>query len=173
MIQTNIKPRKSPVKRFVVAAGFFALGRTLQAASRFEPNFVKEIADWPERFTISMNVMPYGPDLVLRKENNCLQFVGLKRDPNANLLVDIKNLDTAFNMIITNLGAHDVYVRHGIGVSGNIADSMKFIRMVYWAQAYLFPGFLNTRVLKKKYPFGLKQHFNRLRFYTTGLLFGY
>ena len=88
------------------------------------------------------------------------------------MIVEIKNLDTAFQMITTQAGAHHVYAQHKIGVIGNISDSMRLIRLFYIVEGYLFPKFLNKNILKKSPKMTLKKHINRLHIYTIGMLFG-
>ena len=158
--------------RHAVKAGFFALGRSLQSASNFEKDVIKEIAAWNEGFTFSMDVLPNGPSLVMRKENRKLKLLGFNKKEDADLIAEIKNLDTAFRMITTQAGAHHVYAEHKIGVTGNIADSMILIRLFYIVEAYLFPKFLNKKILKESPKMNLKRHLNRMRIYTVGMLFG-
>ena len=170
--QTDITPSKDTVKYHAVKAGFVALGRGLQSASNFEDEVIKEISCWNEGFSFSMDVLPNGPSLVMRKQDRKMKFMGLKKKADADLIVEIKNLDTAFQMITTQAGAHHVYAQHKIAVTGNIADSMRLIRLIYIIEGYLFPKILNKNILKKSPKMTLKKHINRLHIYTVGMLFG-
>jgi len=169
---TNYSAGKDPIKRKVVEAGFFALGRTLQSASRFEPEVMKESEKWPIGFSFSMDVLPNGPSLAMEKRREGLVFLGLKKKADADLVVDIKNLSTAYRMIITEVGAHHVFAEHKIGVKGSIAESLRLIRMIYVAQGYLFPGFLSRNVLKAPMKMDLNRQLNRLKLLTRGLVLG-
>ena len=171
-IQTNYKPGHKLIQRTVVKAGFLALGRAIESASHFEESVKKEIANWQEGFSFTMNVLPYGPNLAMRKINGALKMIKLKKDEKADLTVEIKNLTTAFRMITTQMGAHHVFAQNKIAVSGNIADSMRFIRIVYTVEGYMFPEILNKNILKKSPKMSLKKHFNRLHIYTKGMLTG-
>ncbi len=170
--QTNISTGKDNVKYHAVQAGFIALGRALQSASNFEEEVIKEISCWNESFSFSMDVLPNGPSLVMKKEDRQMKFLGLKKKINADLIIEIKNLDTAFQMITTQAGAHHVYAQNKIAVTGNIADSMRLIRLIYIIEGYLFPNFLNKNILKKSPKMTLKKYINRLHIYTIGMLFG-
>lgn len=170
--QTDIIPGKDNVKYHAVQAGFVALGRALQSASHFEKEVIKEISAWNERFSFSMDVLPNGPSLVMRKENRKMKFIGLKKKTDADLIVEVKNLDTAFQMITTQAGAHHVYAQHKIAVTGNIADSMRLIRLIYIIEGYLFPGFLNKNILKKSPKMTFKKQINRIHIYTIGMILG-
>lgn len=171
-IRSNIRPGTNRFKRSVVSLGFFALGRALQSASRIDSEVKQEVEAWPEGFSFSMNVMPNGPDLVMKKRSGIMRLSGFERKKDADLIVEIKNLDTAFKMITTQVGAHHVYAQHKIGVIGNVADSMRLIRMIYVAEGYLFPKLLNKNVLKQSPEMNLKKHLNRLHIYTLGLFLG-
>ena len=169
--KTNIKSGKNHLKRFIVKAGFLSLGRAIESTSRFEKDVIKEIKDWPEGFSFNMMAIPLGPGLAMEKKNGSMRILKKPRE-NPDLIVEIKTIGTAFKMIITLIGAHEVYAQHKIGVIGNVADSMKFIRIVYNAQAYLFPKFLHRNILKKSPKMGLKKQINRLHIYTIGMLLG-
>lgn len=171
-IKSNLKPESNILKKRVVQAGFFALGRALESASGFEKDVMRETDKWDEGFSFSMNVLPHGPALVMEKKNGKMIFLGLKKRDDAHLIVEIKNLDTAFQMITTQVGAHHVYAEHKIGVIGNVADSMRLIRIIYIAEGYLFPKILNKNILKKSPKMTLKKHINRAHIYTLGLLLG-
>lgn len=170
--QSNISPKKDNLKYHTVKIGFIALGRALQSASNFEAEVVKEISSWNEGFSFSMNVLPNGPSLVMEKQNRKMKFLGTKNKDDADLIVEIKNIDTAFQMITTKAGAHHVYAQNKIAVTGDIADSMKLIRLIYIIEGYLFPKILNKNILKKSPKMTLKKHFNRIHIYTIGMLFG-
>jgi hypothetical protein len=172
MIQTNYRPGHKLIQRAVVKAGFLALGRGIESASHFEKSVQEEVKNWPEGFSFVMNVLPFGPQLAMHKKNGVLKMLSLRDDKKADLTVEIKNLTTAFRMITTQMGAHHVFAQNKIGVSGNIADSMRFIRIVYTVEAYLFPKVLNKNILKKSPEMNLKKRLNRLHIYTKGMIFG-
>ncbi len=171
-IQTDIKPGHKLLSRGIVKAGFLALGRTIESTSHFEKDVIKEIEDWPEGFSFNMTVMPYGPNLAMEKRNGILKMLHVRKKDDANLIVEIKNLSTAFKMITTQLGAHNVFAQHKIGVIGNVADSMKLIRLIYTAEGYLFPEILNKNILKKSPKMTLEKHLNRIRILTKGMILG-
>ncbi len=171
-IQTDIKPGHKLLSRGIVKAGFLALGRTIESTSHFEKDVIKEIEDWPEGFSFNMTVMPYGPNLAMEKRNSILKMLHVRKKDDANLIVEIKNLSTAFKMITTQLGAHNVFAQHKIGVIGNVADSMKLIRLIYTAEGYLFPEILNKNILKKSPKMTLEKHLNRIRILTKGMILG-
>jgi len=172
MIKTQVKPKKSLFKNFVVSAGFYALGKGSQSASRFNVELKKELEAWPEGYIIMLRVEPNGNELWLQKKGIILKKV-TKQSKKADLIILFKNLDTAFKVITTLSNVHTAFSQNRIMVYGNVAQSMVLIRILNIVQAYLFPPFLSKNVLKRVPKFSLTQHLGRIRIYTTGLLFGY
>ena len=166
----NLVPRRNKAKYMVVQAGFLALGRGLQSASHYEPDIVRELATWPEGYGFEMRVLPHGPSLRMRKQQAVMQF-DTTHEP-AQLVVELKNLETAFQMITTQAGIPQVYAAHGIGVVGDIAKSMSLIRMINVVEAYLFPEILSKNILKRVPKMTFGKHINRLRMLTIGMVLG-
>jgi hypothetical protein len=171
MIRTNIKPGKSNFKRFVVTAGFYALGRGAESVSRFNKELKSELKAWPEFYTVMMKVAPNGRELWLQKNGERLKWIS-KQTSDADLIVLFKNLDTAFRIISTLSNVHTAFTQNRIMVYGDVAQSMVLIRILNIVQAYLFPPILSKNVLKRVPEFNFSQHVGRLRVYISGLLFG-
>ncbi len=171
-IRTDIEPQREDLKYHAVKVGFMALGRALQSASHFENEVIAEASAWNEGFTFSMDVKHTGPSLVMQKQGRILKFLGNEKCSNADLIVEIQDLETAFKMITTQAGAHHVFAENKISVIGNIPDSMRLIRLIYIIEGYLFPKFLNKNILKRSPVMTLQKQFNRLHILTKGMLFG-
>ncbi len=172
MYMTDIKPSRTSFKRMVVSVGFWALGRALQSLSNFDAEVKNEISQWKEGFSFYLTVIPDGPNLSMKKRKGKLHFVGLKKVEDVDLIVDLKNLDTAFRMITAQWGVHEVYCQHKTGVVGNITDAMTLIRLIYTAEDYLFPPVLSKKILKSLIKSSFKKFLRRMRIYFLGLFFG-
>ena len=170
MIKRNLKPKKNTAKRLVVETGFLALARGLQSASHFEEDVQKDLEQWAEGYSFCMSVLPNGPVMSMEKRNGKMIYTG--RNKNTDLVIELKNLETAFQMITTQAGIPQVYAAHGIGVVGDTAKAMSLIRMINVVEAYLFPEFLSKNILKKVPPMNLKRHLNRAHMLTVGMILG-
>jgi len=160
------------MKSAVVKSGFFALGRALQSASLFEEDVKKEVEKLHDGFSFTMTVLPNGPTFSMQKKGESLVYMGLKLMEKADLVVEIKNLNTAYKMITTQMGAHHVFAQNKINVIGSTKDSMIIIRLIYIIEGYLFPEILNKKILKQPPKMTVKKQINRFHIYTLGLLFG-
>ncbi len=172
MFLKKFQPRSNTTKKAVVTAGFYALGRVLESASKVDDSMKNDVAEWDEGYCFYMKVLPSGPSLAMQKTGKYLKFLGMKELESANMVVEVKNMEIAFKMITAQLGAHHVYAQHQIGVVGSVADSMRFIRMVYTAEDYLFPKILSKNILKKVKNASLDKALNRLHILTFGLFLG-
>ena len=171
MIQTNIKPKNDRLKNAVVKAGFFALARGSESASKFNAEARQELKAWPEGYTLMLKVAPKGHEIWLQKQGNHLKWIKPKSE-DADLIVLFKNLDTAYRIISTQSNVHTAFTQNRIMVYGDVAASMVLIRVLNIVQAYLFPSFLSKNVLKRVPRFSIGEHLGRLRMYSLGLAFG-
>jgi len=171
---TALSNRISPVslltKKAVVKTGFFALGRVLEYLSYSDESIKAEHENWPQGYKFYMKVLPKGPSLAMEKNGDKMVFLGTKELDKADMVVEVKNIDTAFKMITAQLGAHHVYAQHKIGVIGNVADSMKLIRMIYAAEDYMFPPIMSKNVLKNVEDCTLQRAIKRFRVLVFGLV---
>ena len=171
MIQTNIKPKNDHLKNAVVKAGFYALARGSESASKFNAELQRELEAWPEHYTIMLKVAPNGHEIWLQKQGDHLKWIKPKSE-DADLIVLFKNLDTAYRIITTQSNVHTAFTQNRIMVYGDVGASMVLIRVLNIVQAYLFPPLLSKNVLKRVPKFSLGEHIGRLRLYSLGLAFG-
>ena len=171
MILTQIRPKRSTLKRALIHVGFYALGRGAQSVSRFSKVLKKEIAAWPDGYTIALKVNPNGPELWLQVYDRRLIRVKPKGNT-PGLIVVFKTVNTGFRIITTLTSVPTAFTQNRIMVYGDTAQSMVLIRILNIVQSYLFPSILSKRILKRVPRFGWRDHLGRLRVYTTGILFG-
>ena len=169
---TNIKTGRKPFKRFVVLAGFFALGKGMQSASHFDKDFIDSMSVFPEGFVFQMTVRPAGPAVVMKKVKSSFKFIGLKPLSSADLTVSVKNIDTAFMMIITQIGAAQAFAEHRLNVAGDIAYGLRITKCINIVQFYLFPKILSKNILMTVPKLTFTRLMGRIRIYCVGVLFG-
>ncbi len=170
-ILTNITPGSNRAKRFIVRTGFFILGRGLQAASRFDSYVKKEISRWDEGFTVMMKVRPEGPSLAWEKLNGRIRYM-VSRSVEADLVILIKNLDTALLMVTAQIGTFHAYAQNRIALEGNIVDAMILTRCLNAVEAYLFPKFVSRKILKRLPKMTPRRFCVRFLIYFPGITFG-
>ncbi len=171
MTKNNIAPKKSYFKKMAVSIGFYALGRGTESVSRFNKEVKKELAVWPNGFTIMLKIAPNGSEIWLQKSGDKINMVN-KQSKEADLIVYFKNLDTMYRIILTLNNVHTAFSQNRIMVSGDLSNAMVLIRILNKVQSYLFPSFLSKNVLKRVPKFTIGEYIGRIRLYTLGLAIG-
>lgn len=171
----ELPPRRKPIKHAINQIVLFVLGRAVQSLSRYEPLIRHEVATWPENFTLMLVVRPKGGSLALRRTAKAdLRYLGSHFDPaQANVVIYMKDIESAFAMFTGQLGIDMGYARHCMCASGDLSNTVSVVRVLNTTVAYLFPAFIARRLMKRlpSTPFWQKQA-RRLRTYLLGVPFG-
>ena len=166
-----IKPGKKWFKTLVVKTIFIILGRAFQSGSGHDPEIRKEIAVWPENFTVMMNVLPECPRMILEKNHGKFKY----RESNfieSDLVINFKNIECAFMVLTPQIGPAQAFAQRRMTVSGNLADAMIFTRCLNIIIAYLYPKFVCKRLLKRVPAMTARKQLTRVIIYTAGIPFG-
>jgi hypothetical protein len=166
-----IKPGKKRVKELVVRIIFMVLGRAFQSGSGHDPEIRKEIAVWPENFTVMMNVLPEGPRMILEKIHGKLKYRESKFIE-SDLVINFKNIECAFMVLTPQIGPAQAFAQRRITVTGNLANAMIFTRCLNIIIAYLYPKFVCKRLLKRVPAMTARKQLTRVIIYTAGIPFG-
>lgn len=170
--QVHLRPKKKTMKLLVSKMFMLSLGRGFQAAAALDDEIKKEIAFWPDGFTIMMKVKPFGPCMVMIKKNGLLKYAGGAARPDADLIISFKNLESGFMVLTGMMGTPQAYCEHRTSVKGNLAEAMRLIRCLENVLAYLFPEILSKRLLKRVPNLTPKRLLNRGIIYAIGIPFG-
>jgi hypothetical protein len=168
-----IKPGRKRFKSIVCKVVLVILGRAFQVISEKDNEIADEIAAWPEGFKLELNVLPFGPRLILHKKNGRVKAKGFD-DKTPDLSVNFKNVDSAFLILTPLMGVPRGFAEHRFTVIGDVAKAMSFVRCLNLILAYLYPDFLCKNLMRRiphiKFT---KRMTTRLYFYTIGLITGF
>jgi len=159
------------LKNLAIRFGFHALGRGLQAVSRMDGRVRDELHDLPDGFVFKIAILPEGACVVWKKTNGYLHYMG-KQDRPADLVMILKNRETAFMFVTAGIGISDAYSRHQIGVEGDLARAMLISRCMIITERYLFPRFVCRRIIRDLPDMGFVRQVNRLLMYILAIPFG-
>ncbi len=146
------------MKKFIVKTGFWALGKSVVHACRFDKQLQQELSNFPDGFTISLYVFRTSTFISWQKHGNRMIFRGFGQKIEPDLKVIIKDLTSAFKMVLARLGIAQAYARRRIAIEGNTVHAMVLTRILDRVEAYLFPVFLTKKMLKQVPKFGFKQY---------------
>lgn len=149
-----VPPTRTSLQPFIIRVFFTLLGRALQSASRMDGVFRRELASWPEGFTVLFKVLPFGPRMALRVDGRKrLRHLGdTLAEREADLVIGFKNMDTASRMLTARLSTVDGFAQNRLSVVGDLAAAMQLTRLLDRIQSLLYPVWIARRVVKRVPP---------------------
>ncbi len=136
---------KTLFKTKVCQAVLVFLYRALKVLARKEGRIKREFEGLHEGFTVAMTLSPNGPSFMMKKENGKLKRV---RNGNAEIEIKFKSIDSAFLVFTGMMGISRAYSEHRFQLKGDIGETMALVRIIDLAESYLFPSFMNKRILR-------------------------
>lgn len=174
MVQ-EIKPGRNRFKKTFVKIMFFVFGRAIQTASRIDGIIRKEVAGWPEGFSVLYRVLPNGPQIALAKNRKGrLEYRGSNlSEEEADLIISLKNLESAFMVIAMQVGTYQAFAENRVSVKGNVPVAMSLTRCLDVVITYLAPQRTAETLIKRLPPIPKgRKIFNRFLIYLIGVPFG-
>ncbi len=133
-------------QRAVVATMFEVLGRLIVASSASDPVVQRELAGFPEGYTIGFSV--YGDSLGLRVAKRGARFVPAQRTGRADLELVFKHISHAFALLTFLESSAVAYANDRFVSHGDIALSMRFMRCLDRSLAMILPPPISGFALK-------------------------
>lgn len=159
------------IKRLTVSLIFFIMERGLQSASGKDAELRMEASSLPEGYVIRMGILNSSPQFAVQVKNG--RFIRLKeRAARADLTISFKHLNAAFKVLTAQSGTPQAYAESRMTVRGNLNSAMITVRCLNILQGYLYPAFINRRVMKRVPPMTMKKHLIRFAVYMFGIPFG-
>jgi hypothetical protein len=156
---------QSGVKHVLCSTVLSVLGPAFEVVGRHAPEFRKEIEPWEDGRRFSLGVLPKGPSITLEKSGNQIYYLGKgMKSPHISLF--FKNYDSALPVLMGIAGSHQAFAENRILVKGDLAKTMEINRVVNIVNAYLLPGIVVKRVLKRPPKMTLKSYINKGKVYA-------
>lgn len=105
-----------------------------------------EVQNLPRGAVYSLSCFGSPAQLVMQKQGGVLVKIP-HAPPHPLCAIELKSLGIAFRLFTGQLGLMVANGGHGFTVNGDVAATMKFVRLVCVTEAYLFPTFMAKRVL--------------------------
>jgi hypothetical protein len=172
----EIKPKRKLLKRLYITVMLFFVGRAIQAASKVDRTVRREFEALPEGFTFSLGVLPFGPYMVVgRDEKGRAKYLGGKPEgKKLHLSMGVKSVEDAF-VVFTFQESTGLAFAHGrFVVDGDLNISLGIVRILDLVEVYLLPK-LVANLAVKRYPkwselSPVRKHLGRILIYTRALL---
>ncbi|MCP5161984.1 MAG: hypothetical protein H7A00_10005 [Hahellaceae bacterium] len=151
----TLQPGISTAKRLYVQTMMQVVGRALQAISQVDDQIRKEIAPLPEGFTFSMNVLPSGPGLYLRKKGKTeFEYLGATLDTKPDLSISFKHINHAFLVLSFQESTSVAFSHNRMLVDGDVGFALRMTRLLNRLETFILPKLLAERAVKE-YPASL------------------
>lgn len=124
------------------------LFRAFRVLYRNDSRVREEIDGWNPGLTLKLVCGPGGAVLAMRKdERNGIAKV--LRAQHTAITMRFKSVEGAFRVLSGRISVSEAYSEHMFMLEGDIYQTMSFVRCVEYAEAYLFPYFWSSRILKE------------------------
>ncbi|HOS97464.1 MAG TPA: hypothetical protein PLR71_12880 [Deltaproteobacteria bacterium] len=123
-------------------------GSSFEVVSAFVPEFREEIAGWEDGRRFAVGVLPRGPFITLEKRGEGIRYLG-KGLHSPSITMSFKNYDAALPVFLGIHGSFQAFAYNGILVHGDLSKTMEVNRAANIVNAYLFPGLMLPRFLKR------------------------
>lgn len=149
----EIKSGGKLIKKIYVAIMLWIVGRAIQAASRVDREVKEEFSRLPEDFMMHLHVLPSGPGMIVGKDKKGkVKYMGWNpKGKRITLDMKVKNIEGAMLMFTFQESTCVASARNRLAVSGNVPDTMAFIRILNIVETYLLPKII-TSLAVKRYP---------------------
>jgi hypothetical protein len=146
----EIKPPPKRLKRILASVILWFLGRGFQAAAYVDEYVKDEVRRWEDGTTIVIGVAPCGPYMSIRKQGTRLRFLGNVNTPDADIIIMFNNIEAALLILTGQIGIDRAYAEHRFSIKGDLCSiGMPMVRCLYIVESYLFPNFINKKILKR------------------------
>jgi len=153
------------VKHVLCSTVLSVLGPAFEVVGRHVPEFRKEIESWEEGRRFSLGVLPNGPAITLEKRGSAIHYLG-KGLKSPHITMSFKSYDSALLVLMSIMGSHQAFAENRILVKGDLAQTMEVNRVVNIVNAYLLPGMVVKKVLKRAPQMTLKSYINKGKVYA-------
>jgi hypothetical protein len=124
------------------------LYRGFRVLYRKDSRVRREIDSWSPELTLKLVCGPGGAVLAMKKEGS-RGIVRIQRAQKADITMRFKSVAGAFRVLTGQMSVSEAYAAHQFALEGDICQTMSFVRCVEYAEAYLFPYFWASRILKE------------------------
>lgn len=137
------------MKRFFQKLTVGIVLRVVHAAlvelQQHDSRVAREFANMPEGLSYSIHTGHNGPTLHVVWQGGKLRRV--RSLDKASCTLHIKSMALAFRLFTGQMGLAQAYAAHAFTMAGEVADVMRLARLVNIVEAYLFPNFINRRIM--------------------------
>lgn len=133
----------------IVNIAFKVLARGLVSCSKIEEGIKEELEYYEDGFIIEFKVLNTESKVAVEVLNSQFRIINKKIYYEADISIIFKSYRGAGSVLLGKTAVYQAYSQHMFLVKGDFIKSMPFLRILYYVEAYLFPGFISANILKE------------------------
>ncbi|WP_300668064.1 hypothetical protein [Desulfoluna sp.] len=140
------------VQKLYITIMLWFVGRAIVAAYKSDPEVRREFDTLPGGFTFSLGVLPVGPRMVIRKEQDGkVRYLGQGKGEVMDLDLTIKHMQAFFMILSFQESTSTANARARLYVDGGVPEACAVVRVLDVVQVHLLPKFI-AKLAVKRYP---------------------
>lgn len=141
------------------------VGHGLVSISKFDEPFKAELAGYPVGFTLSLVVLPNGPQIILQvQHDHSLQLLKVGSVARIDLVLKIKHISHAFLLFTMQESTAVAFCNNRMLVDGDVSHAIRMVRLLNRMEVIILPKLIAQMAIKA-YPENVPvlDKFNRAR----------
>ncbi|MBU0993288.1 MAG: hypothetical protein KJ737_12410 [Proteobacteria bacterium] len=147
------RPKRKILKWLYLYVFMWFTGRAIKIAAKVDDEVKKEFDSIPNNFNVALEVLPYGPALVVGKtEDGKVQYLGSStKDKKIDLRMIVHNIENAMQLFTFQESTAISFMRNRLYLDGEIPYAAAFVRVFDAVEVYLLPKII-AKLAVKRYP---------------------
>ena len=149
----TIRPKRKIFKWLYIHTFLWITGRALKASYRANDEIRKNFDSFPNGFKVALEVLPFGPAMVIGKtEEGKVKYFGSNvQNQNIDLKMVIYNIEGAMRLFTLGESTGTSFMRNRLYLDGEIPYAASFVRIFDALEVLLFPKMI-AKLGVKRYP---------------------
>ena len=136
------------MKNFLMRIILHFLYKGIKILNNRDSYITNDIKNLPDNYKIKIETnLKNGKCLCIQKDGNKIKKT--KNEGDFNLIIKFKNKNLAYQVLLGKVSIADAFAKHYFVLYGNIYEAMAVTRILERAEGYLFPKFINKKILKE------------------------
>lgn len=169
----TFRPKRKIFKWLYLYVFMWFTGRAIKIAAKVDAEVKKEFDQMPNGFNVALEVLPYGPAMVVGKneEGQVLYLGGNVQAQPIHLRMVLHNIENAMKLFTFQESTAISFMRNRLYLDGEIPHAAAFVRVFDAVEVYLLPKII-AKLAIKRYPAWspIRKFTGRIQIYLRAVL---
>lgn len=136
------------MKNFLMRIILYFLYKGIKILNGRDSYITNDLKNLPDNYKIKIQTdLNSEVCLCIKKDGDKIKKI--KNEGEFNLIIKFKNKNLAYKVLMGKVSISDAFAKHFFVLYGNIYTAMAFTRILERVEGYLFPKFINKKILKE------------------------